>query len=152
MFNQTIFDSTKQFRVNETLDRYQLANAKLFRALQSKAFNPTYFFTPASENISLIETIAPVTAFGNVHDVTVNRTLFEYWFEHERLPFELGWKTRNDSVGAADMARLVGIIAEAASFINRKKPSPAPAKPPPTDFNVSREVATGQHEQKILSD
>ncbi|PNS18389.1 glutathione synthetase [Sphaceloma murrayae] len=129
-FNQTIFDSTRQFWTNETLDRFQLANGKIFRGLQSKAFNPTYFFTPTYEKFSLIEMAAPVTAFGDVQAVTVNRTLVEYFFENERLPFELGWRVRPDAVGPADMNRLIGIIAEAASFINGKLPSSPPEKKP----------------------
>jgi hypothetical protein len=57
-----------------------LANSKIARQIESKAFNPTYRFTAETENFSLGEMAAPIIAFGNIDNGEVNRTLVEYFF------------------------------------------------------------------------
>ena len=57
-----------------------LASSKLARQVTSKAFNPTYTFTTSMESFSEGEVAAPVIAFGNTEDVTVDRSLVEYFF------------------------------------------------------------------------
>jgi hypothetical protein len=64
----------------EILDLEQLANGKVFRQIESKAFNPNYTFTSTTEQFSLGEVGAPVIVFGNITAGTVNRTLVEYLF------------------------------------------------------------------------
>lgn len=75
-----MYDTTKQYFTDETLDRFQLANARMFRMLQSKAFNPTYKFTNVTEGFSVGELLAPVVAFGDKRAVTTPRALVNYFF------------------------------------------------------------------------
>lgn len=57
-----------------------LANSKIARQIDSKAFNPDYTFTSSVEQFSLGEVAAPIIAFGDLQSMTVNRTLVEYFF------------------------------------------------------------------------
>ncbi|KAI1378086.1 Cloroperoxidase [Hypoxylon crocopeplum] len=118
VFNQTIFDETRVYWTGPILDANMLANSKVARQLNSKAFNPTYRFTSATESFSLGEVSAPVVAFGDYSTVTVNRTLVEYFFENERLPTELGWSKRTSVVSLADVLRLSEAISNATSLLS----------------------------------
>lgn len=63
-----------------------LANSKLIRQIDSRATNPNYTFTASNENFSLGEVAAPIIAFGNLQNGTVNRTLVEFFFrEYKNL-------------------------------------------------------------------
>ncbi|PSK45369.1 hypothetical protein B9Z65_2509 [Elsinoe australis] len=124
-FNQTVYDTTKEYFTDETLDRFQLANARMFRMLQSKAFNPTYKFTNVTEGFSVGELLAPVVAFGDKRAVTTPRALVNYFFENERLPVELGWSRVNETVGLPDILSLITALTEAANLI-QEVPGAAP--------------------------
>ncbi|KAI1376432.1 glycosyl hydrolase family 61-domain-containing protein [Hypoxylon crocopeplum] len=123
VFNQTIFDETKLYWTGPTLDANMLANGKIARQISSKAFNPTYRFTSVTEQFSLGEVAAPVIAFGDVYDITVDRALVEYFFENERLPTELGWSTKTTVVKLEDILRVSGAISNATSLITTDDPT-----------------------------
>lgn len=57
-----------------------LANSKLARQIESRAFNPTYKFTSEMEDFSIGEVAAPIIAFGDVETGTVDRDLVKYFF------------------------------------------------------------------------
>jgi hypothetical protein len=57
-----------------------LANGKIARQVESRAFNPKYTFTASTEEFSLGEVAAPIIVFGDMTAGTVNRTLIEYFF------------------------------------------------------------------------
>lgn len=57
-----------------------LANGKVARQINSKAFNPTYTFTAMMEEFSLGEVAAPIIAFGDMKSGRVSRALVEYFF------------------------------------------------------------------------
>lgn len=57
-----------------------LANAKLARQIESRAFNPNYTFTSLAESFSIGEISSFVAVFGNLQTNTANRTLLEYFF------------------------------------------------------------------------
>lgn len=80
IFNKTIFDESRAYWTAPMMDATMLANSKIARQIQSKAFNPTYRFTAEVENFSLGEMAAPIIAFGDIDIGTVNRTLVEYFF------------------------------------------------------------------------
>jgi hypothetical protein len=65
-----------------------LANSKIARQINSKAFNPQYKFTSKTEQFSLGEVAAPVIAFGNSTSGEVNRTLVEYFFSQYKRKFQ----------------------------------------------------------------
>jgi hypothetical protein len=80
VFNETVFDETKKYWTGPILDANMLANSKLARQIDSKAYNPTYTFTSTMEQFSLGEIAAPIIAFGDMQNGKVNRTLVEYFF------------------------------------------------------------------------
>ena len=75
-----MFDETRKYWFEPVLTANMLASSKLARQVTSKAFNPTYTFTSSMESFSEGEVAAPVIAFGNTEDVTVDRSLVEYFF------------------------------------------------------------------------
>ncbi|PPJ52713.1 hypothetical protein CBER1_10794 [Cercospora berteroae] len=117
IFDQDVFDFTKKFWTAPVIDRYMLANSKIARQVQSRSTNPTYKFTASAENFSIGELLAPVIAFGDRVNVTVDRDLVVYFFENERLPTELGWKRQSESVGLKDIIRLSGIFSNATTLL-----------------------------------
>ncbi|KAK3937390.1 Chloroperoxidase [Diplogelasinospora grovesii] len=86
VFNQTVFDTTKTYFTDELLTPDMLVNAKVFRQVQSRAYNPNYTFTSVTQEFSLGEVIAPAVAFGNITSGVVNRTLLEYFFGVQSPP------------------------------------------------------------------
>lgn len=80
VFNQSIFDTSKAYWTNDEVDAKMLANSKLFRQIQSRAFNPDYTFTNKTEAFSLGEVAAPIVAFGSFETATVQKSLVEYFF------------------------------------------------------------------------
>jgi hypothetical protein len=80
VFNQTIFDQTRRYWPEPLITAAHMANAKIARQIDSKAFNPEYRFTDTVESFSLGEMAAPFVAFGDLEAATVNRTLVEYFF------------------------------------------------------------------------
>lgn len=65
-----------------------LANGKVARQIESKAFNPTYTFTASMEKFSRGELAAPIIAFGDLDYMTVNRSLVEYFFGKSSKPIK----------------------------------------------------------------
>jgi hypothetical protein len=80
LFNETVYNGSKQWWTEEVVTAKMLANSKIFRQLESRATNPNYTFTETTEQFSLGEVIAPIVAFGSFEDATVNRTLMQYFF------------------------------------------------------------------------
>jgi hypothetical protein len=80
IFNPEVFATTTRHWINETLTAEMLANSKLARMIESRAFNPTYSFTETNEQFSLGEVAAPIIAFGDIAAVTVDRELVVYLF------------------------------------------------------------------------
>ncbi|KAM3071899.1 hypothetical protein ACMFMG_008366 [Clarireedia jacksonii] len=122
VFNQSIFDTSKVYFTEPTITAAMLANAKVYRQIQSKSFNPNYTFTATIEQFSLGEMATPIVAFGDKHAATANRTLVGYFFENERFPTELGWARPADVVQLEDIAALTTIIGNATSLITTSKP------------------------------
>jgi hypothetical protein len=143
LFNPSIFASSKQFWTSSVLSAEQLANSKLARQIDSRAFNPTYTFTATMEQFSLGELAAPIIAFGDSEAGTADRALVEYFFgmsgveqgssfssgwvgshadlltfaENERLPAELGWSKKNETVTLQDILKAVEHIRNATDLI-----------------------------------
>ncbi|KAL4812422.1 Peroxidase, family 2-domain-containing protein [Aspergillus spinulosporus] len=117
IFNASIFAETTHYWTNTTLTPLMLANSKLARQITSRAFNPTYTFTNSTEQFSIGEVAAPIVAFGDLNDGTVEKELVEYFFRHERFPTHLGWKTRDQVVQLVDIMRLSGMIGGMTDLI-----------------------------------
>ncbi|KAK7742417.1 hypothetical protein SLS62_010725 [Diatrype stigma] len=128
VFNQGVFDETKSYWTEPILTAQMLANSKLARQITSRAFNPNYTFTSSIENFSLGELAAPIIAFGDLQTGLVNRTLVEYLFENERLPFELGWSRRDELIDLNSITSVVQIIGEATNLLTDAKNTTAAAQ------------------------
>ncbi|CZR56209.1 related to chloroperoxidase [Phialocephala subalpina] len=127
VFNQTIFDTTTAYWTEETLDANQLANGKIFRQLQSKAFNPNYTFTSTTEAFSLGEMSAPILIFGDIPAGTVNKSLVLFFFENEKLPTELGWTKQATPINLDQVGTTSQLISNATSLITASQPAAAQA-------------------------
>ncbi|KAI5272173.1 Cloroperoxidase [Aureobasidium subglaciale] len=134
LFNSEVFATSTRYWTDETLTANMLTNSKLARMIESRAFNPNYTFTANTENFSLGEVAAPFIAFGDTTAVTVPRDLVTYFFgeclsqpsqeaeadigtEHERLPHELGWTKKNETMTLEGIMSVVLAIRNATSLL-----------------------------------
>lgn len=85
VFNQSIFDASKEYWTAEILEAEHLANSKIFRQVESRSTNPNYTFTATTESFSLGEVAAPFIAFGDLVNALVNRTFVEYFFGESNI-------------------------------------------------------------------
>ncbi|KAL2801973.1 Chloroperoxidase [Aspergillus granulosus] len=125
IFNATIFSQTRSFWTAPTLTAQMLANSKLARQIVSRAFNPTYTFTESMEQLSLGEVAAPIIVFGDMEEGTVDRELVEYFFEHERLPTQLGWSAKVNTITQEDVLKVSAMISQATNLITESGNGPA---------------------------
>lgn len=79
-FNQTIFDESRAYWTGPVIDARMIANSKIARQIQSKAFNPTYYFPERIEALALGEMAAPFVTLGDKENVLMDRAMFEYLF------------------------------------------------------------------------
>jgi hypothetical protein len=117
IFNETIFNTSRAFWTADTVTADMLANSKIYRQIESKAFNPEYKFTATTEQFSLGEVAAPIIAFGDIEKFTVPKDLMEYFFVNERFPTELGWKRKEKVMGVLDVMKVSQAIGKATSLI-----------------------------------
>lgn len=80
VFNQTVFDRSKAYWTAPVLNVDMLANSKIARQIESKAYNPTYTYPEKTDMASLLEMAAPIVVFGDSSAGTVARDLVEYLF------------------------------------------------------------------------
>lgn len=136
VFNQTIFDSSRQWWTDEIITAKQLAHSKIYRQLESRSTNPDYKFTKSTEEFSLGEVAAPIIVFGDMAAGTVERAKVEYFFrksndetfdlrvetwltdkkENERLPTELGWQKKEKEITLTDILSTTAIIRNATDL------------------------------------
>ncbi|KAL2863209.1 peroxidase family protein [Aspergillus lucknowensis] len=118
-FDQAVFDQTKSYWTAPTVTTTMLANSKVARQLNSKAFNPTYVFTAKQNEINLGEVGGLIAAFGDVEAGVVDRAFLEYFFENERLPMGLGWSAEKQNVEVTQerMAKVAATIGKGMSLI-----------------------------------
>ena len=74
-----------------------LANSKLARMIESRAFNPEYRFTSTNEQFALGEVAAPIIVFGDIEAKTVQR----------ELVVEVFGKLKGGDFGAGVLMRLI---------------------------------------------
>jgi hypothetical protein len=80
VFNETVYNASRQWWTDETVTANQLAHSKLFRQIESRASNPDYTFSASTEEFSLGEVAAPIIAFGDMVAGTVDRAFMDYFF------------------------------------------------------------------------
>ncbi|KAF8855834.1 Cloroperoxidase [Acephala macrosclerotiorum] len=111
-----------------------LANGKIFRQIESKAFNPNYTFTSTTEAFSLGEVAAPILIFGDIPSGTFNRSLVQFFFnklrktsKNEKLPTELGWTKQASAISLDQVMTISQLISNATSLIAASQPAAAQA-------------------------
>ncbi|KAL5375471.1 hypothetical protein DPSP01_011170 [Paraphaeosphaeria sporulosa] len=117
VFNETVFNTSRAFWTADTVTAEMLANSKLYRQIESRAFNPDYRFTEVTEAFSLGEVAAPIIAFGDIEEFTVPKNLLEYFFLNERLPEELGWSKKEHVMSLEDIMKVSQAIGKATSLL-----------------------------------
>ncbi|KAJ3537846.1 heme-thiolate peroxidase [Fusarium decemcellulare] len=121
-FNPEVFNSSKRYWTDEIMNATMLASSKVFRQLESRAFNPTYRFTSLTDAFSVGEVSAPIVAFGDLETGTVRRDFVEYFFENERLPSELGWTKKEVPVTFENVTRMGVLVSNATNLLSDKTP------------------------------
>ncbi|PSN71962.1 Cloroperoxidase, partial [Corynespora cassiicola Philippines] len=116
IFNQSVFDESRAYWIEDILDAKQLANSKLARQINSRSLNPNYTFTTTTEEFSLGEVAAPIIVFGDMDAGLVNKSFVEYFFQNERLPSELGWTKKASPVMLEQITAVANIIRNATSL------------------------------------
>ncbi|GKT51950.1 putative sterigmatocystin biosynthesis protein stcT [Colletotrichum spaethianum] len=106
-FNQTIFDETKSYWPSATISISDAAKALVARQNSAEKANPEFNLPFDGYTNSLGQTAMYLGLFGDYDDGNANRSWVEYFFENERLPFELGWQRRSDD----DKIPATGILA-----------------------------------------
>ncbi|KAK3349058.1 Chloroperoxidase [Lasiosphaeria hispida] len=109
-FNQSIFDETRTFWTDETLDIQMAANARVGRIKTSRATNPTYELSELGTAFTFGESVAYIILIGDKHSGTANRSWVEYFFEHEQLPLHLGWHRAAELFQEIDLDRYMDEI------------------------------------------
>ncbi|KAF1978147.1 Cloroperoxidase [Bimuria novae-zelandiae CBS 107.79] len=112
-----IFNTPRSFWTAPTVTADMLANSKIYRQIESKAFNPDYTFTATAEQFSLGEVAAPVIAFGDMEAFTVFRDLMENFFLNERFPTDLGWSAKEEVVSLGDVQRVAQAIGKVTNLL-----------------------------------
>ncbi|KAF2675699.1 Cloroperoxidase [Lentithecium fluviatile CBS 122367] len=130
-FNETIFNETRKFWTAPTVDMDMLANAKLARQVESRAFNPTYTFTQKAEGFSRGEVSSFVVMFGDMEAGTANRSLVEFFFENEKLPAELGWVKPAVTLENADIRKIDDMLVKALTLLTDSGTAPAASRRDP---------------------
>ncbi|KAL4744671.1 hypothetical protein BDW72DRAFT_212277 [Aspergillus terricola var. indicus] len=114
-FNQAVFDETRSYWPDHIIDVQAAALSREARVNTSKATNPNYSMSQLGEDFSYGETAAYLIVLGDKESGTVDRSWVEYMFENERLPTELGWTKRNETITLEDLSSMLQRIVEATS-------------------------------------
>ncbi|KAK6078669.1 hypothetical protein SCUP234_06007 [Seiridium cupressi] len=110
-FNQTVFDETRSYWTNNTVNPLMAASARLARISTYNATNPAFNMTETGQSFSLGETAAYMVVLGDRASSTANRAWVEYFFENERLPVELGWSRPEQPVDFPTMTEMMAKVA-----------------------------------------
>ncbi|EMD92077.1 hypothetical protein COCHEDRAFT_1203160 [Bipolaris maydis C5] len=109
-FNATIYERTRSFFTAPTISLQMAANARLARMLDSLKINPQFSITLPAVGFSHLETAIYMIVFGDRTQKTAQRDQVDFFFEKERLPTELGWKTPNTVISGADVKEYQNLI------------------------------------------
>ncbi|KAF2851321.1 Cloroperoxidase [Plenodomus tracheiphilus IPT5] len=117
VFNETAYNRSKKWWTSDPVTAKELANSKIYRQLESRADNPNYTFSASTEEFSLGEVAAPPIAFGDILTGDVPRPLITFFFENEKLPYELGWTKKEDPITLEKILHMTSVIRNATSLL-----------------------------------
>jgi hypothetical protein len=104
-FNSTIFNETKGYWTDETITVDVAAKALWLRQESAKKSNPAYEL-PYNQLLNAAgQTAMYLGVFGSYELGDARREWVVSFFENERLPYELGWRRKDDS----EKISLIGI-------------------------------------------
>ncbi|KAI9695640.1 MAG: hypothetical protein M1820_008487 [Bogoriella megaspora] len=115
-FNQTVFDETRSYWTDSTVDVQMAANARSARVHTSNTTNPTFSLSELGTAFGFGESAAYIIVLGDRISGTVNRTFVEYLFENERLPTELGWSKVQNQLTIEDLDDMIDRIENATDL------------------------------------
>jgi len=117
-FNITIWSQTRSFWKTRIIDIQGLAKAVEARWRTSKATNPE--FSVLGDEIPRIGGAAALftSTLGDHKSGTVRKDFVREWFEIERLPTALGWRTSKTVISQADISDLAARIYAATNLAN----------------------------------
>ncbi|KAK8033877.1 hypothetical protein PG991_003275 [Apiospora marii] len=119
VFDPTVFAETRSHWPDPVINVRQAAAARLARMQTSNRTNPAFELNKAGEPASVAETAVYIIAFGDIEAGTVRREMVEYFFENERLPFELGWERSKFTLTQKHLEEMSGrVIAETKSLLD----------------------------------
>ncbi|KAK8129027.1 hypothetical protein PG984_010135 [Apiospora sp. TS-2023a] len=117
VFDPTVFAETRSHWPDPVINVRQAAAARLGRMRTSNRTNPAFELNKAGAPASVAETAVYIIAFGDIAAGTVRREVVEYFFENERLPFELGWERSKSVLTQKHLEDMSGrVIAETESL------------------------------------
>jgi hypothetical protein len=127
-FNASVFAETTSYWGDETITLAEAAAARVGRVVTSNTTNPDFSLSDLGDSFSIGETAAYLIFFAtDLAAGTADRSLVEFLFENEKLPFELGWNTPQivaDEDALFNMMQRVvnatGVSAEVASKMLRR--------------------------------
>ncbi|KAM0338179.1 hypothetical protein ACHAPU_011429 [Fusarium lateritium] len=114
-FNETIWKQTSSHFNESTISIQTAAIARKERLSAAAAANPEFDLPAAQVQISLIETALYLSVFGNTDNGNANTQWVKTLFEHERLPYEEGFKRSEEVITASGILGIVGKVAAASS-------------------------------------
>ncbi|KAI8931853.1 hypothetical protein NX059_010759 [Plenodomus lindquistii] len=120
-----VYNTSKAWWKSDPVTAKELANSKVFRQLESCANNPNYTFSAGVEEFSLGEVAASPIAFGDLETGDVPRDLIAFFFENEKLPYELGWTKKKEPITLMNILHMTSIIRNAANLLTG---GPAPGE------------------------
>ncbi|KAK8043184.1 Cloroperoxidase [Apiospora phragmitis] len=119
VFDPTVFAETRSYWPDPVIDVRQAAAARLGRVQTANRTNPAFELNKSGSPASTAETSIYLLAFGDVGAGTVRREFVEYFFENERLPFELGWEKSKFALTQEHLESMIArVVAETESLVN----------------------------------
>ncbi|KAK7957724.1 Cloroperoxidase [Apiospora saccharicola] len=117
VFDPAVFAETRSHWPDPVINVRQAAAARLGRMRTSNRTNPAFELNQAGAPASVAETAVYIIAFGDIEAGTVRREVVEYFFENERLPFELGWERSKFVLTQKHLENMSGrVVAETESL------------------------------------
>ncbi|KAI0401613.1 Cloroperoxidase [Xylaria palmicola] len=121
-FNQTVWNWTKQYYTGDVLDVQIVANSRAQRHTRSNLTNPEYRLSVVGYEFSVAENAAILSIIGDKTTQTCPMKFVDYLFEHEQLPYSIGWKKSELPITLQDLVKTFLDIQTATAF---------PPPPPP---------------------
>ncbi|KAK7996584.1 hypothetical protein PG989_004624 [Apiospora arundinis] len=122
VFDPTVFAEARSYWPDPVITLRQVAAARLARVRTANRTNPAFELSKFGTTVSLTEQAIYMVALGDVAAGTVRREYVEYFFENERLPFELGWEKSKFAITQKHLDGMVGrVAAETGTLLNETR-------------------------------